>query len=247
MEGFAYESYPVAFWDVSPRKGTRSNDRFRDGPLLLSRILNLNETQAGVPQHRLQDRRRQRAVAPRSQGPPVDGAVRGGQRGPVQGQVRKHLQGQCRAIQRNLLVIEEQGGEKFFGEPPSTSTISCRPTQRQGDHQHPRGRQADAVAQGLRPLSCSGFSRSSSSSSRGRRSAEAETRLLLSTRRTFSSKTSRRPLRTKSSRSCGSSDPRGRRVLHHAKPPRYSRRRTGSAGKPRPACPAAFTPRDRRP
>ncbi len=47
-------------------------------------------------QHRLQDRRRQRPAAPRSQGPPVHGAVRGGQREPVQGPVRKHLQGQCR-------------------------------------------------------------------------------------------------------------------------------------------------------
>ena len=49
LEGFAYEAYPVAFWDVFGDKGHPIRTTVSEmGPLLLSRILNLNETQAGV-------------------------------------------------------------------------------------------------------------------------------------------------------------------------------------------------------
>jgi len=49
LEGFAYDSYPVAFWDVFGEKGHPIRTTVTEmGPLLLSRILNLNETQDGV-------------------------------------------------------------------------------------------------------------------------------------------------------------------------------------------------------
>ena len=58
LDGFAYESFPVAFWDVFGDKGHPIRTTVTEmGPLLLSRILNLNETQARRSQHCLQDRR----------------------------------------------------------------------------------------------------------------------------------------------------------------------------------------------
>ena len=87
------------------------------GPLLLSRILNLNETQAGVLNIvfkiaddnglLLLDLKDLRSMAQYV----GDNA---GQFKVKYGNISKASVG---AIQRNLLVIEEQGGEKFFGEP----------------------------------------------------------------------------------------------------------------------------------
>ena len=53
------------------------------GPLLLARMLDLNETQAGRAAAGLQDRRRQRPAAARPEGPARDAAARRRQRGAV--------------------------------------------------------------------------------------------------------------------------------------------------------------------
>ena len=118
MEGFAYEVYPVAFWDVFGEKGHPIRTTVSEmGPLLLSRILNLNETQAGVLNIAfkiaddngllLLDLKDLRSMA-QYVGDNAD------QFKVKYGNISKASVG---AIQRNLLVIEEQGGEKFFGEP----------------------------------------------------------------------------------------------------------------------------------
>jgi hypothetical protein len=118
LEGFAYEGYPVAFWDVFAEKGHPIRTTVTEmGPLLLSRILNLNETQAGVLNIAfkvaddngllLLDLKDLRSMA-QYVGDNAD------QFKVKYGNISKASVG---AIQRNLLVIEEQGGEKFFGEP----------------------------------------------------------------------------------------------------------------------------------
>ncbi|HBH87971.1 MAG TPA: ATP-binding protein, partial [Syntrophaceae bacterium] len=49
LEDFRFEGYPVTFWDVFGEKGHPLRATVSEmGPLLLSRILNLNETQSGV-------------------------------------------------------------------------------------------------------------------------------------------------------------------------------------------------------
>ena len=48
-EGFAYHAYPVTFWDVFGEKGLPLRTTITEmGPLLLSRILNLNDTQSDI-------------------------------------------------------------------------------------------------------------------------------------------------------------------------------------------------------
>ena len=118
LEGFTYEGYPVAFWDVFAEKGHPVRTTVSEmGPLLLARILNLNETQAGVLNIvfkiaddnglLLLDLKDLRSMAQYVGDNASQFKVR-------YGNISSASVG---AIQRNLLVIEEQGGGKFFGEP----------------------------------------------------------------------------------------------------------------------------------
>jgi DNA helicase HerA-like ATPase len=118
LEGFAYEAYPVAFWDVFGDKGHPIRTTVSEmGPLLLSRILNLNETQAGVLNIvfkiaddsglLLLDLKDLRSMA----------QYVGDNASQFKVQYGNISTASVGAIQRNRLVIEEQGGTKFFGEP----------------------------------------------------------------------------------------------------------------------------------
>jgi uncharacterized protein len=118
LDEFSYEAFPVSFWDVFGRQGHPIRTTVTEmGPLLLSRILNLNETQAGVlsivfkiaddnglP---LLDLKDLRSMAQHVGDNANEYKVK-------YGNISKASVG---AIQRNLLVIEEQGGDAFFGEP----------------------------------------------------------------------------------------------------------------------------------
>ena len=117
IEGYAAKAYPVAFWDLFGEQGTPIRTTLTEmGPQLLSRLLDLNETQEGVLtlvfqyaddqgllmldladlrttlQH-LADNREELGttyrVAPAS----------------------------VNAILRRLLMLEREGGRHFFGEP----------------------------------------------------------------------------------------------------------------------------------
>jgi DNA helicase HerA-like ATPase len=118
LQGFAYEGFPVAFWDVFAEKGHPVRTTVSEmGPLLLSRILNLNEIQSGVlnvvfkiaDSHGLLllDLKDLRSTAQYVGDNAAQFTVR-------YGNISKASVG---AIQRNLLVLEEGRGERFFGEP----------------------------------------------------------------------------------------------------------------------------------
>ena len=118
LEGFSYDAYPVAFWDVFAERGHPVRTTVSEmGPLLLSRILNLNETQAGVLNIvfkiaddnglLLLDFKDLRSMA----------QYVGDNAGRFKVQYGNISPASVGAIQRNLLVIGEQGGDKFFGEP----------------------------------------------------------------------------------------------------------------------------------
>ena len=48
-EGFSFQKYPVNFWDVYGEKGMPLRTTVSEmGPLLLSRILDLNDTQSDI-------------------------------------------------------------------------------------------------------------------------------------------------------------------------------------------------------
>src|SRR6266542_878778 len=120
MADFKGEACPVVFWDVFGEQGHPVRATISEmGPLLLARLLELNDTQEGVlnmvfkiadeshPQLALLDLKDLRAILQhvadqadlfRTQYGNVSAASVG-------------------AIQRNLLALESQGGDKFFGEP----------------------------------------------------------------------------------------------------------------------------------
>lgn len=118
FEDYNYDSFPVRFWDLFGEQGHPIRTTISEmGALLLSRLLDLNETQEGVLNIAfklaneegllLLDLKDLRALL-------VDVAERAGELTTKYGMVSKTSVG---AIQRRLLVLEEQGAENFFGEP----------------------------------------------------------------------------------------------------------------------------------
>jgi DNA helicase HerA-like ATPase len=109
---------PVTFWDVFGEKGHPVRATVSDlGPLLLARMLNLNDTQEGVLQLvfriaddnglLLLDSKDLRAMLQHVGDNAADFKT-------SYGNISAASIG---AIQRGLIAIEEQGGDQFFGEP----------------------------------------------------------------------------------------------------------------------------------
>lgn len=118
LENFSYNSYPVQFWDVFGEQGTPVRTTISEmGPLLLARLLNLNEIQSGVLNlvfkiaddqgMLLLDQKDLKSMLVYVGEHTSDYTVE-------YGTISKQSIG---AIQRALLVIEGQGGDQFFGEP----------------------------------------------------------------------------------------------------------------------------------
>jgi DNA helicase HerA-like ATPase len=112
------DQFPVVFWDLFGEQGHPIRATVSEmGPLLLSRLLDLNDTQEGVLNITfrvadeqgllLLDLKDLRAML----GYVADNAAK---LTTAYGNVSKTSVG---AIQRQLLVLENQGGAKFFGEP----------------------------------------------------------------------------------------------------------------------------------
>ncbi len=118
FEDYKYGAYPTVFWDLFGKKGHPIRTTVQEmGPLLLSRLLDINDTQEGVmniafrlaedeklPLLDLKDLRKLM----------IEVANRSKELSNEYGNVSKSSIG---AIQRRLLVLEEQGAEEFFGEP----------------------------------------------------------------------------------------------------------------------------------
>jgi len=115
---FSWESSPVTFWDVFGEQGHPMRTTVSEmGPLLLGRLLNLNDTQAGVLTMLfkiaddngllLLDLKDLRTMV-QFVGDNAKAFTT------AYGNVSAASVG---AIQRNLLALEQEGGEAFFGEP----------------------------------------------------------------------------------------------------------------------------------
>jgi len=113
-----WEGFPVTLWDVLQENGHPLRATISDlGPLLLARLLNLNETQEGVltlvfkvaDDHGLLllDLKDLRALL----------QFVGDNADQFKTQYGNVSPASIGAIQRGLLQIEKQGGGKFFGEP----------------------------------------------------------------------------------------------------------------------------------
>jgi len=118
LEGFAPYANPVAFWDVFGQGGVPVRATVSDmGPLFLSRLLNLNDTQGGVLQLifkvaddkglLLLDLKDLRAMV----------QYVGDNAKEFTTEYGNVAAASIGAIQRGLLTLEEQGGDVFFGEP----------------------------------------------------------------------------------------------------------------------------------
>jgi uncharacterized protein len=118
LTGFTNELFPVTCWDVFGEQGHPLRATVSEmGPLLLSRILNLNDTQSGVLTAvfkiaddkglLLLDLKDLRAIL-----------VHAGENAKEYQLAYGNISGaSVGAIQRGILTLESQGGEKFFGEP----------------------------------------------------------------------------------------------------------------------------------
>ena len=118
LEDYEYKAFPSIFWDLYGEKGHPIRTTISEmGPLLLSRLLDLNEIQEGVLNigFKIADDEglllldlkdlRQMLVYLAENASAISTEY---------GNVSKASIG---AIQRRLLVLEQQGAENFFGEP----------------------------------------------------------------------------------------------------------------------------------
>lgn len=117
-KGFVFESFPVQFWDVFGEQGTPVRATVADmGPLLLSRLLNLNDTQSAVlsivfkiakdESLELIDLKDLQKIL----------EYVGNNSGSFTTNYGNISAASIGAIQRGLLQIEQDGADHFFGEP----------------------------------------------------------------------------------------------------------------------------------
>lgn len=118
IDSVPFEASPVVFWDLFGEQGHPIRTTISEiGPLLLARILNLNDTQEGVLSAvfriaddqglLLIDFKDLKAMLSYVSEHAADFKAEYGNLSPAS----------LGAIQRNLLALADQGGDKFFGEP----------------------------------------------------------------------------------------------------------------------------------
>ena len=118
VSGFQYNSFPTVFWDVYGEKGHPVRATVSEmGPMLLARMLNLNETQAGVLNilFRVADDEGMLLVDLKDIKAMLAYVGENAAEYTLNyGNVSKASIG---AIQRAVALLEDQGGDKFFAEP----------------------------------------------------------------------------------------------------------------------------------
>ncbi|MEM7176060.1 MAG: helicase HerA-like domain-containing protein [Pseudomonadota bacterium] len=118
FDDYDYQDFPVVFWDVFGEQGHPIRTTVTEmGPLLLARLLELNDTQEGVLNiaFRVAEEEGLALLDLKDlQSMLVYLGENSGDLGLQYGNISKASIG---AIQRRLLVLDTQGGEAFFGEP----------------------------------------------------------------------------------------------------------------------------------
>ncbi|MEP6809189.1 MAG: helicase HerA-like domain-containing protein [Chthoniobacterales bacterium] len=118
LAGFKGEASPVVFWDVFGENGHPVRATVSEmGPLLLGRLLGLNDTQEGVLNmvFKIADESGLLLLDLKDLRSMLQYVADNADQFKTQyGNVSAASAG---AIQRNLLVLESQGADKFFGEP----------------------------------------------------------------------------------------------------------------------------------
>jgi len=117
-DNYQPKAFPVVFWDLYGEKGHPIRTTISDmGPLLLARLLDLNETQEGVLNiaFHMADEQGLHLLDLKDLRAMLQHVAENAKEITLEyGNVSAQSVG---AIQRRLLVLQEQGGEHFFGEP----------------------------------------------------------------------------------------------------------------------------------
>lgn len=118
LEGFQRAGYPTVFWDLYGEQGHPVRTTISDmGPLLMSRLLDLNDTQSGVLAlvFKIADDNRLLLLDLKDLRAMLQHVGDNARQFKTQyGNVSAASVG---AIQRGLLELEGQGADRFFGEP----------------------------------------------------------------------------------------------------------------------------------
>lgn len=118
LDPYEFQEFPVIFWDLFGVQGHPIRATISEmGPLLLSRLMNLTEAQEGIINiaFRIADEEGLALLDLKDlQALLTNVAERADEIGARYGNVTKPSVG---AIQRSLLILEQQGAANFFGEP----------------------------------------------------------------------------------------------------------------------------------
>ncbi|MDD3625488.1 MAG: DUF853 family protein [Proteiniphilum sp.] len=117
-KGFTYKPFPVRFWDVFGEQGHPVRTTVTAmGPLLLERLLNLNETQGAILSmaFRIADDHNLLLIDLKDLQKMIQ--FIGDNRKEFTTQYGNISPASIGAIQRSLLRLESEGADKFFGEP----------------------------------------------------------------------------------------------------------------------------------
>lgn len=118
LESFSFSSFPIRLWDVYGKLGHPvRTDITEMGPVLLARLLDLNETQTGILHiaFRVADENGWLLVDLKDLRSMLQ--YLGDNRKEYSLQYGNIAPQSIGAIQRSLLTLESQGGDIFFGEP----------------------------------------------------------------------------------------------------------------------------------
>lgn len=118
QEGFMFRAYPTTYWDVYGEKGLPLRTTISEmGPLLLARIMELNETQSDILTiiFKIADDEGLLLLDTKDLRSMIQYVTENAKEyGPRYGNLSKQSLG---AIMRALVALEAEGGEEFFGEP----------------------------------------------------------------------------------------------------------------------------------
>lgn len=118
QENFEYSSYPVNLWDIYQENGINLRISISElGPLLLSQILELNEVQEGVLNilFKLADENGLLLLDFKDLNSMLGFLTENAK--DISAKYGNISSASISAIRRKLLVLEEEGADKFFGEP----------------------------------------------------------------------------------------------------------------------------------
>lgn len=117
-KGFEYRGFPVCFWDIFGEQGHPLRTTVSEmGPMLLSRLLDLNDVQSSVLTiaFRIADDEQLLLIDLKDLRKMLEHL--GTERDQYTVSYGNISPASIGAIQRGLLALEEQGGDVFFGEP----------------------------------------------------------------------------------------------------------------------------------